>query len=369
MGRPEIKIGNFTISDDSPCFVIAEIGHNHQGQLELAKKMIDAAAESGANAVKFQKRSNKDLFTKEAYDKPYENENSFGATYGEHREALEFGEKEYRELKEYVESKGLVFFATAFDIQSADFLERMGVQVYKVASACITDIPLIEHIAKKGKPMIISTGTSTIEDVDRAYNAVKKYGVPLCIMQCTAVYPLMDYREANLNVIKFYRERYPDALVGYSGHESGIVLPVVAYMLGARMVEKHFTINRAMKGTDQTFSLEPVGMRKLSRDLQRVHEALGDGNKRVQPSESEARKKLGKSVVSRVRIPQGTMITPEMLTFKSPGSGIPPHRAEELLGRVALKDIEEDKLVDENDLGKEQVKRFEKVDWGALHAK
>ncbi len=368
MARPIIHLGKYSISEDSPCFVIAEIGHNHQGNLDLARKMIDAAAQAGANAVKFQKRS-KDLFTAEMYNRPYDNENSFGKTYGAHREALEFGESEYKALKAHAESLGLVFFATPFDIKSVEFLEKIGVPAYKIASACITDIPLIEHVAKKGKPIFLSLGTATLEDVDRAYKCVKEYRVPLCLLHCVAAYPMMNYEEANLNVIHTLKERYPDALIGFSSHESGIVLPVVAYMLGARVVEKHFTLNRAMKGTDQQYSLEPQGLTKMVRDLNRIREALGDGKKVVQPSELDAKKKMGKSIFARTRIPKGSVVSPEMITFKSPGTGLPPYLVDDVLGRTANRDIAPDVPIDYSLLGPEKVKKFGKVDWGALLGK
>ncbi|MEW6748384.1 MAG: N-acetylneuraminate synthase family protein [Candidatus Micrarchaeota archaeon] len=366
MVKPSITIGKDTISEDSACYVIAEIGHNHQGSMDLAKKMVDAAAQAGANAVKLQKRSNKDLFTAEMYAKPYENENSFGKTYGEHREALEFGEEQYKELKAYADSKGVTFFATPFDIPSADFLENVGVPAYKIASAMVTDIPLIEHVAKKGKPILLSTGTCTLEDVDRAYECMKSHGVPMCILHCVAAYPMMDYSEANLSVISALKERYPDAVIGFSSHESGIMLPVAAYMLGARVVEKHFTLNRAMKGTDQTFSLEPQGLSKMVRDLKRIHQALGDGNKIVQRSEMSAKQKLGKSIFARTRIPKGTIVAPEMVIFKSPATGLPPYKVDDVLGREAKSDIPPDTPIDYSLLGDEKKQSFGKVDWGAL---
>lgn len=367
--KPIIKLGRFTISDGSPCFVIAELGHNHQGSVDTAKKMIDAVAESGANAVKLQKRFNRDLYTFQMYNMPYDHENSFGTTYGEHREFLEFGKREYLQLRDYAHKRGLVFFATAFDFKSADFLEEIKVPAYKIASASIADTPLIEHIAKKGKPIFLSTGTATIKDVDRVYKLIKKHGVQLCLMQCTAAYPLSDYKEANLNVIRVYKKRYPDAIIGYSGHESGIVLPAVAYALGARVVEKHFTLNRAMKGTDHHYSLEPVGLRKMVRDLNRLYEAMGSGIKKPYPSESEAKRKMGKSVVARKKIEKGTVVTPDLITFKSPGAGIPPYMVDKVLGKVALKDMEADYIIDFRDLSKKPAKGIKirnPIDWGRL---
>lgn len=369
MAASAISLGKFRISEDSQCFIIAEICHNHQGSVELARKMIVEAAKCGAHAVKLQKRSNRDLFTLEMYNRPYDSENSFGATYGEHREALEFGEKEYLELKEYAEGLGLVFFATPFDIQSVEFLERVGVPAYKVASACITDTPLLERIGKTGKPVFLSTGTSNEEDVDRAYSVLKKSGSPLCLLHCVAAYPMMNYKEANLKAISTMKTRYPDALIGFSSHESGIVLPVVAYMLGARVVEKHFTLNRAMKGTDQHFSLEPQGLEKMARDLSRIYESLGDGVKVIQPSELDAKKKLGKSIYALLDIPEGAVLSPEMIAFKSPAIGLPPYAVDDILGRTVKKAIPKDGAIRMEDVSPERVRDFGKVDWGAVFGK
>lgn len=367
--KPSITLDNYVISEDTPCFVIAEIGHNHQGNLETAKKMISSAAECGVHAVKLQKRSNKELYTQAMYNKPYENENSYGSTYGAHREALEFGEKEYQELKAHADEKGLIFFATPFDFRSVDFLEKLNVKCYKVASALITDIPLIEHIASKGKPIFVSTGGTTLEDSDRAYEAIKKYNVPLCFMQCTATYPQTDYTETNLNVLTTYRERYPDVVLGYSNHVSGIMLPVAAYMLGARAVETHFTLNRAWKGTDHSYSLEPVGLRKLCRDLSRIYLAKGSMEKKAYPSEKNAILKMGKSVVAKIPIAKGTVIEPEHITFKSPASGLLPYQVYDVLGRCAETDIAVDALLDLKDLSKDHSKKYEHVDWGAINDK
>ncbi len=272
----ELVINGTRIDDDSPAYVIAEIGHNHQGDVEKAKELFDRAKECGASAVKLQKRDNETLFTREAFNRPYDNENSFGPTYGLHRQALELGPEELRELKAYAEKLNIDYFATPFDIPSAEVLEALGVSFYKVASADLTNTPLLKHIARYGKPMLISTGGATLEDVDRAVNAVLPINAQLCVMQCTAAYPA-DYPELDLGVIQTFRERYPECVIGYSGHDNSISMPVVAYMLGARVIEKHFTLNRVMKGTDHILSLAPAGLRRVVRDLTRGRQSIGDG--------------------------------------------------------------------------------------------
>lgn len=338
---PELKISGSQIGSDSECYVIAEIGNNHQGDVEKARELFRHAKSAGANAVKLQKRDNKTLFTCEAYNKPYDNHNSFGVTYGEHREALEFGWHEYVELQAYAKEVGLDFFATAFDIPSADFLARLDPPAYKIASGDVKSIPLIKHVASLGKPIIISTGGATLDEVRRVYDAVMPINSQLCIMQCTAGYP-PEWEELNLRVIESFRREFPDIVIGLSSHDSGIAMAVAAYMLGARMIEKHFTLNRAMKGTDHAFSLEPVGLTKMVRDLRRLKKALGDGQKHPYASEVAPILKMGKSLVAKHDLPRGHVITNDDITMKSPGGGIPPYEWENLVGMSLAQPMKED---------------------------
>ncbi len=228
-----VRIGARQIGDHSECYVIAEIGHNHQGSVAKCKELFREAKLAGAHAVKLQKRDNRGLYTRAAYDKPYDNENSFGATYGEHREFLEFGATEYRELQKYARELGIDFFATAFDIASAGFLHALDVPAYKIASGDLKSTPLLKHVARIGKPMIISTGGALIEDVQRAYDTIMPINPQLAILQCTAGYPAA-FEELDLRVISTYRDRFPNAVVGFSSHDNGIAMPVAAFVLGAR---------------------------------------------------------------------------------------------------------------------------------------
>jgi sialic acid synthase len=345
----KLKINGFEINDNSECFVIAEIGNNHQGELEKAKDLFKAAKECGVDAVKLQKRDNRSLFTRTAYDKPYDNENSFGATYGEHREALEFGREEYVELKKYAQELGLIMFATAFDFNSADFLADLNMPAYKVASGDLKSIPLLKHIAKFGKPMIVSTGGGTMEDVQRAYDAIMPINPQLSILQCTASYPA-EPQDLNLRVITTYRERFPELVIGLSDHENGIAMAVAAYVLGSRIVEQHFTLNHTWKGTDHAFSLEPIGMRKLVRDLRRVKVAMGDGDKKIFPSELNPISKMGKKLVASRDLKAGRVLTRKDIAIKSPGDGIPPYELENIIGKVLSRDLIEDDNIHFNDL-------------------
>lgn len=337
----QFKIGSTNISDETDAYVIAEVGHNHQGSLETARDLFHAAKMAGANAVKLQKRNNRSLYTKAAFDKPYENENSYGTTYGEHREFLEFGMKEYRELSSLAAELELDFFATAFDFASADFLAELNTPAFKVASGDLKTIPLIRYLAKMGKPIVLSTGGGDMTDIRRACDVVLGEGAPLCILHCTATYPTQP-EDMNLRVITSLREEFPDTVIGLSDHFNGIVMAPVAYVLGARVFEKHFTLNHTMKGTDHAFSLEPIGMHKMMRDLQRTRIALGGTVKQALEKEAAAIKKMGKGIYASRDLSAGQVLTAADLSLKSPGSEIPPFNYEELVGKKLINSVPED---------------------------
>ncbi|HKY41593.1 MAG TPA: N-acetylneuraminate synthase family protein [Pyrinomonadaceae bacterium] len=344
-----LQIESTTIDDDGDCYVIAEIGHNHQGKIETAKELFRAAKECGVNAVKLQKRDNRSLYTHEMYNKPYDNENSFGNTYGEHREFLEFGMSEYKELQAYARELGLTFFATAFDFRSADFLAELNSPAFKIASGDLRNIPLLKYVAGFQKPVIVSTGGGTIDDVQRAYDAVMPINRQLAILQCTAGYPCA-FEEMNLRVITSFRERFPDVVIGLSSHDSGIAMVVGAYILGARIIEKHFTLNRAMKGTDHAFSLERGGMRRVVRDLQRVRVALGDGVKSTYQSEVAPLLKMGKKLVAAADLPANHVLRREDIAIKSPSDGLQPYELDRVIGKVTRRPIKEDQNITFDDL-------------------
>jgi sialic acid synthase len=341
----ELVLGGTRIADDTGCYLIAEIGNNHQGSLDKAKELIRAASECGVDAVKLQKRANRTLFTRALYDQPYDNENSFGPTYGAHREALEFGRDEWGELLRFSADLGLPLFATAFDEPSADFLADLDTPAFKIASADIVNTPLLRHVARHGKPIVLSTGGATLEDIDRAVTTILPLNEQLCILQCTAAYPA-EVDELNLGVITTLRERYPELVVGLSDHQNGISMALVAYMLGARVIEKHFTLNHAWKGTDHAFSLMPEGMRKLVRDLRRVPDALGDGQKRRLASEERPLAKMGKKLVAARLLPAGHVLEAGDLVAKSPADGgLPPYELGMLLGRRLLRTVADEEDV------------------------
>ena len=339
----QFTISDKTITDNSDSFVIAEIGHNHGGNIETCKKMFKIAKECGADAVKLQKRDNKTLFTKAFYNKPYENENSFGKTYGEHREALEFGFTEYRELQDYAKELDIIFFATAFDIPSAIFLNYLDMPAYKIASGDLTNIPLIKYVAKLNKPMIISTGGATVEDIDRVYTIFKNSICelpPFAFLHCVATYP-NHTKDLNLSFIKTMKGKYPDIIIGYSNHHQAVFTNYMAYAMGARIFEVHFTLNRASKGTDHAFSLEPRGLETLCTDLQRIKQSIGTGVKTVLKDEEAAIQKMGKSIWPTSPIKKGERLSINYnIALKTPSAdGLKPYKLHDINNTIAVCDL------------------------------
>jgi N-acetylneuraminate synthase/sialic acid synthase len=332
---PELWIGSTRIALDTKCYVIAEIGHNHGGDIEVCKKLFDAAKHAGANAVKLQKRDIARLYTTDYHDQPYVGPQSYGKTYGEHRQALEFDSAEYRYLQSYAQDLGLAFFATPFDIASANLLADMGVPAFKIASGDLRSTPLVLHVARFGLPILISTGGAAMEDVDRIVEAVLAINPRLALLQCTSSYPTTD-GELDLEVVRSYRRRFPGVLAGWSAHDKGIEFAPVAYALGARIIEKHLTLDHSMPGTDHQFSLEPADMLAMVRLLERTRIALGLGVKRIHDSEWPALRKLGKKLVAARDMQAGHKLRGDDLEMRSPGDGLWPTQLCEVVGQTLL---------------------------------
>lgn len=338
----EIRIRDRVIGGNAPCFVVAEAGINHNGDVNIALKLIDEAKKVGADSIKFQKRTVRKILTKQAFEKPYLGPNSYGQTYGEHRLRLELSESDWRRIFEHSRAAGILCFASAWDEDSVDFLEEFDVPMFKIGSPDLTNIPLLRYVASKHKPVILSTGMSTTEEIDEAVHEILEINPQLIVMHCVSAYPF-DADLANLRMIEVLRMRYPDLVIGYSGHEkSGIVVSLGAVALGAKVIERHFTLDRHMKGSDHVASLEPHGLAELIEDIRKIEPALGDGMKQVYPEELPIREKLGKSVTAARPIKKGNVITHEMLTMKSPGTGLTGKYIDQLIGRVAGVDIAED---------------------------
>lgn len=283
-----VSIGSRVIGGGRPAYVIAEIGLNHNGDVDIAKKLIDVAARAGADAVKFQKRTPEISTPEHMRDVP--RETPWGLmSYLDYRRRVEFGRDEYIEIGDYATMRGLDWFASPWDVPSVEFLENLNVVAHKVASASLTDTELLVALRETGKPVILSTGMSTIEQIDRALDTLGTDRVVL--MHATSTYPL-EPEEANLRVIATLRDRYPGVPVGYSGHERGLQISLAAVAIGAVAVERHITLDRTMWGSDHAASLEPTGLEHLVRDIRVIERALGDGVKRVFDSERAPMAKL-----------------------------------------------------------------------------
>jgi len=329
-----------SIGADQPVFVIAEIGLNHNGDPALAEKLIRSAAAAGVDAVKFQKRDSKALLTKELYDSPYTAWYAYGTTYGEHREALELAVDDLARLRDIAVSLGVVFFVSAWDLPSVDVSEYLGVPIYKVASADVTNTPLLERLAATNKPLIISTGMSTEAEIAACVETVRAVHDKIVLLHCVSTYP-SEFEEINLATIPWLADRF-GCPVGYSGHERGIAVSAAAVAMGACAVERHFTIDRAMKGPDHAASLEPPGLMKLVRDIRAIEHARGEVRREPVEREKAVRAKLGKSLVTATNLPEGHVLTAPDLVAKSPGTGLPPSSLHSLIGRVLARPVDED---------------------------
>jgi N-acetylneuraminate synthase len=284
--KKTVQIANHLVGDDQPTFIIGEIGINHNGNLDITRNLITVAKNAGCNAVKFQKRTVDVVYTAEELAKP--RENPFGTTNGDLKRGLEFGLDQYKEIDEYCREIEILWFASAWDEASVDFIDRFPVPCYKIASASLTDDNLIKYTRAKGKPVLLSTGMSTYEEIDHAVEILGKED--LVLMHTCSAYP-SHYKELNLRQIPALRARY-GVPVGYSGHETGIASSSAAVALGACTVERHITLDRAMWGSDQAASLEPSGLSRLIRDIRLVEEAFGTGEKFVQEREIPVMQKL-----------------------------------------------------------------------------
>jgi N-acetylneuraminate synthase len=282
----EIKLGNKLVGDGNPCYLIAEIGINHNGDIDIAKRLIDVAATAGCQAVKFQKRTVNVVYSAEELARP--RESPFGTTNGDLKYGLEFGLDQYQEIDRFCKEKKIDWFASCWDEASVDFIDQFGVVCYKVASASLTDDNLLRYTRAKGHPILLSTGMSTLEQIDHAVEVLGEQD--LVLLHTCSTYPA-SYAELNLRVIPMLHQRY-GIPVGYSGHETGLSTTISTIALGACVVERHITLDRAMWGSDQAASVEPQGFAHLVRDIRLVETALGDGVKQLGEREALIMKKL-----------------------------------------------------------------------------
>ena len=287
--RIQIKIGNKTIREENPVFIIAEIGLNHNGDINLAKKLINVAVKAGCDAVKFQKRDPELCVPLDQRDKKRDTPWGY-ITYMDYRYKVEFSEEQYEIINEYCKRKGILWSASCWDVNSFKFISSFDVPFHKVASAMLTNKPLLDLLAKDGKPIISSTGMSTLDEIDTAIKILESGGNDVALLHCTSTYPC-PLNEINLRMIPTLRERY-SVPVGYSGHETGLVPTWAAVALGSTIVERHITLDRSMWGSDQAASVEPGGLMRMVKGIREIEASIGNGQKRVYESEKPIRDKL-----------------------------------------------------------------------------
>lgn len=337
--QQHIQISNKELKPEGPVFIIAEAGVNHNGELSLAKKLIEAARDSGVDAVKFQLFSADKLVTKTARQAAYQSEN-LGKTESQYEmlKRLELPEADFVELKAYAESFGMIFMATPFDESAIDYLFELGVKAFKVGSGDLTNIPYLIHMAKKDLPMIVSTGMATMDEVYAAKTAILSTGNDaLIFLHCTSNYPT-PYQDANLRAMHTLANA-TGSLPGYSDHTEGIWVPATAVAMGAIVIEKHFTLDKNMEGPDHKASLEPGELAAMVKQIRQTEIILGKADKEPTASELEVAKVARKSIIAAQDILAGSIITAEMLAIKRPGTGIPPGEFSSLLGKKARRDI------------------------------
>jgi N-acetylneuraminate synthase/N,N'-diacetyllegionaminate synthase len=360
----KIKIGNKYIGESEPCFIIAEAGVNHNGELGLAKKLIDVAVYAGVDAVKFQTFKAEDVIIKQATKADYQLDiNRKKESQQKMLKRLELKHQDFLELKKYCDKKDIIFLSTPHSEDAIDLLEPL-VPLYKVSSSDLTNIPFLEKIAKKGKPIILSTGMATMEEVKESLNVIYMQGNrEVVLLHCTTNYPC-PLDEVNLNAMQNIRKEL-NCLVGYSDHTLGINVSIAAVVLGATLIEKHFTLDKNLPGPDHKASLEPNELNKLVHDVRNfedrlrkgekmenilktipnIEEILGDPVKRPTKSEEKMKKLIRKSIIAKINIPKGTIISKDMLVVKRPGTGIAPKYINDIVGKEVKKDIKQDELI------------------------
>ena len=329
--------------------IIAEAGVNHNGELELAKKLIDVAAEAGADYVKFQTLNAGRMVTAKASKARYQTLTTDDSeSQYEMLRKLQLSENDHKELIIHSRKRNIKFFSTGFDIPSIDLLINLGQELFKIPSGEITNLPLLRHVGKQRKPTILSTGMSNLNEIESAILTLEDSGVnrsDITVLQCTTAYPT-PISDVNLRGMLGIKDRF-NVSVGFSDHTLGFEIPIAAVALGATIIEKHFTLDRMLPGPDHKASLEPTELREMIKGIRNVESALGDGVKRIMPSEIENLSVARKSIVTKYPIKKGELFSEENLTTKRPGIGVSPIKWDEVLGQSALRDYESDELIDE----------------------
>lgn len=339
------------VREGAPVFIVAEAGVNHNGDPDLARRLVDAAAEAGADAVKFQTFRTEALVSRDAPKAGYQRETTGGGeSQRDMLRRLELGPDHHALLQGDCTKRGILFFSTPFDEKSADLLEALGVALFKLPSGEITNLPLLRHVARKGKPLFLSTGMSTLEEVAQAVAAIHDAGdPPLALLHCVSAYPAPP-SEMNLRAMDTLRKRFGGP-VGLSDHTLGIEIALAGVARGAAIVEKHLTLDKSLPGPDHRASLNPIEFAALVRAIRAVESALGDGEKRPMPSEADTRRVARRSLVAARSIRAGETLTAELVAIRRPGTGISPAELDRALGRTAKRDLQADEVIDWEALG------------------
>jgi N,N'-diacetyllegionaminate synthase len=325
-------------------FIIAESGVNHNGNINIAKKLIDTAVEAGADAVKFQTFKAENLVTKDAPKAEYQKETTGNGNQFEMLKKLELSFEDHIILKKYCDEKKIMFLSTPFDFESVDLLEKINMPIYKISSGDLTNSPLLKYIAKLNKPMIVSTGMANLGEVESAVNAIKETGNgKISLLHCTSNYPT-DYVDVNLNAMLTMKSAFM-LPIGYSDHTIGIEVPITAVAIGAKIIEKHFTLDKNLEGPDHKASLNPEEFKQMISGIRNIEKAFGNGIKKCNSSEENTRRVARKSIVAKVDIRKGEIISYENITFKRPANGLSPIFIDEIIGKAAICDIYEDELI------------------------
>jgi N,N'-diacetyllegionaminate synthase len=340
-----IIIENKKIGNNYPCFIIAEAGVNHNGDPYLAKKMIDIAAMAGADAIKFQTFHAEDVVLETAAKAEYQ-KTTTGADESQYSmiKKLELTENNFSDLAHFAHKKKIIFISTPFDIRSVDVLERIGVPAYKIPSGEINNYPLLSHIAQKHKPVIISTGMATLEEIHSAVTVLSENGASqIALLHCITSYPA-KIEDLNLRVMQNLHEEF-NLIVGFSDHSPGIIGSIAAVAMGASIIEKHFTLDKSMEGPDHQASLNPEELCSLITGIRQIEQAMGDGIKKITPDEKAIRSVARRSIVSLTDIPAGTVINGTMIALKRPGTGIDPRFLDHIKGKKTRVAIDKNTLI------------------------
>jgi N,N'-diacetyllegionaminate synthase len=347
-----VQFGGVPVGPENPPYIIAEIGSNHNGDMDLCRQLIDAAADAGAHAVKFQSWTENSLIAKEEYDRnsEYSDKKRHFGTLKEMVKAYQFTTEQHMEAHSYCGERGIAFCSTPFSPDEADLLEKLDVPFYKIASMDIVHLPLLRHVARKQRPMLISTGMATLAEIEKAVETVRGEGNDqIVLLHCISIYP-PDYDMIQLRNMATLQQAF-DVPVGFSDHTMGTAIPLAAIALGACVIEKHFTLDQDMPGWDHAISATPAELRTIVAEGRNIQTSLGGSSRIVTEAEIEKRKKFRRSLVTRRPLSRGHVLTEADLDAKRPGTGISPAEISYALGRTLARDLQEDQVIRWEDLG------------------